>query len=88
MDMPPESVEQLLDAGPDRNAISLAFFLSLDRFGAPNLFVLLSLWPMMMEVFVVMFSGKSVYVTRRLMAIEPTTALNLLLVCELIHDAE
>ena len=38
-------------------------------------------WPMMMEVFDVMFSGKSVYVSWRLMAIEPMTALNLLLVC-------
>ena len=34
----------------------------------------------------VMFSGKSVYVSRRLMAIEPMTALNLLLLCELTHS--
>ena len=38
---------------------------------------------MMMEAFHVMFSGKSVYVSRRLVAIEPMTALNVLLVCEL-----
>ena len=43
---------------------------------------------MMMEAFDVVFSGKSVYVSRRLMAIEPMTALRVLLVCELIHNAE
>ena len=35
-----------------------------------------------MEGFDVMFSGKSVYVSRRLMAIKPMTAFNLFLVCE------
>ena len=41
-----------------------------------------------MEGFDVMFSGKAVYASRKLMAIKPMTSLNLLLVCELIHNAE
>ena len=43
---------------------------------------------MVMDAFDVMFSGKSVYVSRRLMAIEPMTAWNILLVYELIYNAE
>ena len=42
---------------------------------------------MMVETFDVMFSVKSVYESQRLMTIEPITALNLLLVCELIYSA-
>ena len=64
------------------------FFWSLDRSGAPNLLYNYRMAHVMMEAFDVMFSGKSVYVSRILMAIEPVTALNLLLVCELIHHAE
>ena len=44
---------------------------------------------MRMEAFDVGLSGKSVlYLSRRLMAIEPMIIFNLLLVCELIHNAE
>ena len=74
---------------PVRNVLPFAFFLSFDRAGAPNLVVsTTTVWPMVMEDFDVMFSGKSVFVNRRLMAIEPMTAINLLLVCELIHNAK
>ena len=38
--------------------------------------------------FDVMFSGKYVYVSRRFMAIEPITTLNLLFVSELVHNTE
>ena len=72
---------------PVRKVLPFASLLSFDRFGAPNHWVLV-VWPMMMEAFDVMLSRKSVYVSRRLMAIEPMSTLNLLLVCELIHNAE
>ena len=43
---------------------------------------------MTMEAFDVLFSGKSVYKSLRLMAIEPMTVFNPLLVRKLIHNAE
>ena len=69
--------------------VLFAFLLSFESSGAPNLFVCTTVvWPMMMEALDVKFSGKSEYVSRRLMVIEPMTALNILLVCELTHNAE
>ena len=52
MHMPPEIVKPLLDA-------PFALILAFHRAGAPNLCVHTVIWPMMMEGFVVMFSGKS-----------------------------
>ena len=77
---------------PVRNAFPFPFFLSFSRCAVPNLFCMYVhttiVWPMLMEAFDVMFSRNSVYVSRRLLAIEPMTALNLLLVCKLVHNAE
>ena len=76
MHMPPEIVKQLLDA-------PFAFVLSFDKSGVPKVFVCkyhcTVVWPMMIEAFDVMFSGKSAYVSRRLVSIEPMTTLNLCL---------
>ena len=78
MDMPPEIVAQLLDSGPKRSSFRFLFvaceLIHNAEWTGQNFIV----WPMMMETFVVMFSGKFVYVSRKLMAIEPMTAVNLL----------
>ena len=83
--MPPEAVEQLLDAGPKSSPFRFLFVFLQIR--CSECFCTTVVRPMMMAAFDVMFSGKSVYVSRRLMAIEPMT-LHLLLICEVIHDAE
>ena len=84
MHMPPEVVGQLLDPGPKFSSFIFVFW----QIRCSEPFCTTVVWPMMMEAFVVMFSGKSVYVSRRLMAIEPMATLNRLLVCKLVHNAE
>ena len=89
MNIPPGIVEQLLDARP-----ICSFFrngLLTDRSSdlrCSEPFCTTVVWPMMMEAFDVMFSGKPVCESRRLMTTEPMKAFYLLLVCELIHNAE
>ena len=85
MDMPPKVVEQLLDAKSE--TLFLSHFCLLTDQVFRN-FCTTVVWSMMMETCDVMFSVKYVYVSRRLMVIEPMRALNLLLVCDLIHNAE
>ena len=66
---------------PVQNALPFAFLLSVDRAGAPNLFCTTVVWPMMMEDFDVMFSGKSFYKSQKMMANESLmSALSLLVV--------
>ena len=56
LDMPPEVAEQLVNAFPKWSFF--AFFLPFDKAGAPDHFIPLWYWPMMMEAIDVMFSGK------------------------------
>ena len=73
---------------PVRNALDFRFLFVFWQMWCSESFCTIFVWPMMMEAFNVFFSGKSVYVSRRSMGIEPMTALTLLLVSELIHSAE
>ena len=83
MDMPPEVVEQLLDPGPN---LSLSFCFLTD----PVLRTFLYRCRMVHADGGLWCNAfwKAVYVSRRLMAIKPMTALNLSLVCDIIHNAE
>ena len=69
--------------------LSLSFCLLTDPVFQTFLYHCIVVWPMMMEAFDIMFSGKSVYVSRRLVSIEPVNdSIESLLVCELIHNAQ